>query len=154
MGVAVAVQASAHTHQHLARNLLHGLHLAVAGLAGDAGVDVRPVVEIDVVGQGVDPLPCEGLVGLERSGYLLDFRLIRASDAVSIHAGFQRGHARVPGSLGPRVAVETGDVIVACVQLVGERNGLFGRITRCKAVGLGGVTDRQHRAQHSDGSDG
>jgi len=74
--VAVASQANPHAHQHLARDLLHRLHFPVATLAGDPSPDMGPVVEVDVVRQGIDALPQNGLVGREGRDHVLDFGFV------------------------------------------------------------------------------
>jgi hypothetical protein len=49
----------------------------------------------------------------------------------------------VARALGPGVAVQAGNVVVASMQAVGEGDGLPGRIASRKSVRLGGVPDCQ-----------
>ena len=139
----MAGQADAHAHEHLARDLLHGLHFPMALLTGDTRADMRAVVEVDVVRQGVDALPHNGLVGLEGCNHALDFGFVGPRDRVAVHAGFHGGNPGVARALGPGVAVQAGNVVVASMQAVGEGDGLPGRIASRKSARLGGVPDCQ-----------
>jgi len=152
--VAVAGQAGPHAHEHLARNLLHALDFTVAGLAGDACPHVRAMVEVDVIRQGVDALPGDGLSLLERCGHALDLRLVGAGDGVAVHASLHRGHPGVARTFGTGVAIQAGDVVVARVQLVGKGNGLRRRITHRESIRLRGVADGQYRGKNRNGPEG
>src|SRR5579884_396188 len=61
VAVHVAADAPAHVEARELRDAIHLLDLAVTGLAGDAGVDVPRVREVDVLGQLVDADPRNGL---------------------------------------------------------------------------------------------
>jgi hypothetical protein len=119
----------------------------MATLAGDASPDVRPVVEVDVVRQGMDALPGNGLAGLEGRDYALDFGLVDPSDGVAVHAGFYRRNPGVTRALGTGVAIEARNVVVARVQSVGKGDRLPRRIATRESVRLGGVSNRQQGRQ-------
>src|SRR6185503_4167081 len=130
----VAVHVTAHTPAHVeARVLLHAVHLldlAVARLAGDAGVDVARVREVDVLGQLVNTHPRNGLrrtgrphargdprrirelvqllnLGARARGTDVRRGTLRADEVVAPHAGRERGEARVHRLVGREVTVET-----------------------------------------------
>jgi hypothetical protein len=112
------------------------------------------MIEIDMVGQGVDPLPENGPIFLERGRDLLNFGFVGPSYCVAIHAGLQGGDTRVAGTFGPGVAVEARDVVVARMQAMGKCNRLRRRVPRSKAIRLGSRTHREQGGQHCNGSDG
>lgn len=92
VGVTVAGETIAHAHEHFPGDFFHGLNLPVAGLAGDSGSDVRPMIEVDVIGQGMDSIPIDDLIGLECSSQLLNARLLGASHRMAVHAGLGCGN--------------------------------------------------------------
>ena len=123
--IPVASQAVAHAHGHALIDDLHVLHFAVAGLAEDAGAHMRPVIEVNVIRQPVDPLPFQGFTRSIYGGELLDVRAVRLGHLVAVHA---RLDSRDPGKTrleSTGVAVETGNLQDAGVQLVGIRDGLL-----------------------------
>src|SRR5437867_8388987 len=81
---------AADAHSHLERrglpNHVHVLHLAVAGLAGDATRDMPLMAEIDVVGHTVYADPRDRLVRLVELRQRLNRRAIGADDRVTVHA--------------------------------------------------------------------
>jgi len=101
VGIPVATQAVAHPHAHLAREHLHGLHLAVAALAGDACIHMGAMIEEDMIGQGVDPLPGQGLTGVGDPGELLDGGTVDPGHLVASHAEVHAWNARMPGFVDP-----------------------------------------------------
>jgi hypothetical protein len=98
----------------------------VAILACDPGLHVGPVVEVNVVGQFVDPLPAESLAAPVGLGDPLDVGAVHLGDRVAVHAGLEGRDARVAGTVRTGVAVLAGDVVVPGVDAVGEGDGLPG----------------------------
>ena len=101
MGIPVAAQAVAHAHAHLTGEHLHGLHLAVAALTGDACIHVGAMIEEDVIRQGVDALPGQGLTGVGDPGERLDGGAVDSGHFVAPHAEVHAWNARVPGFVDP-----------------------------------------------------
>src|ERR1700741_2653644 len=87
----VAVDAPSHVERRRLVDLLHVLNLAVTRLAGDTGVDVSHVREVNVFGKLVDADRWNRLFLVPVGSQLLDLRLvvIRRSlhDGVASHAG-------------------------------------------------------------------
>jgi hypothetical protein len=152
--VAVAGQANPHAHEHLARDLFHRLHFPVATLAGDLRPDMRSMVEVDVVRQGVDALPYDGLVARQRRCHALDFGFFAASDRVAVHAGLHGGNPGVARPFGTGVAVQAGHVVVARMQSVRESDGLPGGIAPRESVRFGGVANREQGRQNRNRAKG
>ena len=80
-------------------------YFAMAALAGDARVDMGPVVEEDVIRQGVDPLPAHRFAGVGDPSQLLDGGPVSPGHLVTTHAEVHARNARMPGSVDARVAV-------------------------------------------------
>lgn len=152
MGVPMAPQAIPHPHRHVLEDDIHVLYLTVTGLAGDPRVDVRPVVEIDVVGQRVNPPPVERTSRLVDRGQLLDRRALGLGDAVAVHAGIDGGDARVPRSQCASVAVLARDLQRPRVQPVRIRDRLLGSKEAHEAIRLGEPAHRRHREEDRPGS--
>src|SRR6266550_530537 len=91
----VAVDAPSHVERRRLVDLLHILDLAMTRLAGDTGVDVSHVREVNVLRKLVDADPGNRLFLVPVRSQLLDLRLvvIRRSlhDGVASHAGAHRG---------------------------------------------------------------
>src|SRR6266702_2526838 len=127
-GVAVAVEAPAHGER---RHLLHGRHLidaTVTALAAHALVHVDGVVEVDEVGQPVDPHPRDGLAGevalpdrLEPGALVPDLR-------VAVHAERGRRDAGRGPAVDARVAVPAVNAIIGDVVAVVEQHRLDERV--------------------------
>ena len=103
----------------------HLVHAPVAGLAGDALLDVDAVVEVDEVWQVVDPLPDQRLAGLEaRSGRAPGCRSgsrpARGSSCRSRYDGIPANGDGLRRWCGSSAV----DAIVADVVLVAERDRL------------------------------
>jgi hypothetical protein len=92
----MAPQAVPHAHGHVLGDDIQGLNLAMAGLAGDACAHVRTVVEVDVVGKGVDAFPLERAAGLVDRRQHLYGRALRLRDPVTVHARLDGRHFGVP----------------------------------------------------------
>jgi hypothetical protein len=117
----------------------------MAGLAGDAGIHVRTVVEVNVIRQGVNPLPMNGPVFFIGRRQCLDARLVGTSHFMAVHTGLGRWHTGKPGSFSAGMTVKTRDLIIPCVQLMGKINGLIRRNAQVKAIRFDGPTNGKHR---------
>src|SRR5687768_13459111 len=93
----VTVDAPAHVERGVLVDLIHVLHRSVAALAGDAGVDVAHVRELDVVRHLVDALPGDRLPLVPVGGELLDLGELGAGDRMAAHAGADGREAWVRG---------------------------------------------------------
>src|SRR3989442_1348936 len=107
------------------------LDLTVARLAGEAGPDVPPMLEVDELRHLVDAHPRDRLLALPVALELLDFRVSGGGDdLVAAHAALYRRQPRVlrPPRVG--VAVLTADLEGAGVDQVAEEDRLDGRARR------------------------
>ena len=91
-------------------------------------LDVPLVIEFYVIRKHVHLLPRNRLVLAERFRNLLDIRFIRRDHDVAVHTDVEGRYRRVVRPLRGRMAVQTRDFISTRMQLVRERNRLFGRI--------------------------
>ena len=106
-----------------------GAMALVAGLRRSVLFDVTLVIEFHVIGKHVDLLPSDRRVVVVGFRKLLDFGAIGRNNQVAIHANVQAGNRRVIRALGRRVAVKTLHLVLTGVELMGERDRLFGRVT-------------------------
>ena len=60
--IGVAVHAPAHLQTGRLNDGIHLVNLPMTGDAGDPFIDVRAMVEIDEIGERIDPIPDNGLV--------------------------------------------------------------------------------------------
>ena len=134
--IAVAAEAVPHAHRHVLVHHVHRLHLAVAGLAGDAAVHVRPVIEIDMIRQHVNTPPLQRPAGVVDRGQLLDGGAVGFRHPMAVHAGFNRRHAREARARRSRVAVLARDLHSSGMQLVRVRDRLHWSIAAGKTVRL------------------
>jgi hypothetical protein len=86
---------------------------------------VNAVIEINVIGQSVDPDPVNRLIGAIAGAYRL--QVIRAikQHGMAVHTGFRRGDTRSRGTLYPSMAIPAIDTVITRVMLVAELNGLI-----------------------------
>src|SRR5262252_2360547 len=141
VGPAVTLEAPAHGQ---GRRLLDGGHLVdppVAADAPDALVHVNRVIEVDELGQLVDPVPLDRLVLEEALPDLLEHRALVPDLRVAVHAELRLRHARCGRAIDRVVAVAAVDVVVADVMAVIELDRLFDRI-------LHAARERRARIQH------
>ena len=114
----MAAETIGHAHGHLLGNDVHGLYLAMAGLARDSRSDVRPMVEEDVIGKGMDALPHERLAVALEKRQALDGRLICLGHPVAVHAGVDGWDSRLSTASDAAVTVLAGDLERAGMQAV------------------------------------
>src|SRR5262249_23695576 len=140
------------------RRLLDPIHVldgAVAALASDARDDVLAVVEVDEVGQVVDLGPDDGPSLLHGLLHALDLGGLFLHQRVAVHADAGRRDPGVAAGARPRVAIETGDLVVAGMDLVREGDRLLGRVALMDADARGAAgeqpaTHAQHREHEND----
>src|SRR5262249_58258973 len=125
--VAVTFQAPLHVQRHDAPRQRHLIYAPVAGRTADAFVDVDAVVEVDEVGQVVDPRPFNRLAGPEALAHGLQVRAVGEKLRVTTHAGRGRRNAGEPRDLDRRVTVPAINPVVDRMVLVRELHGLFTR---------------------------
>jgi hypothetical protein len=147
-------QTIAHPQGHVLVNHIHRLHLAVAGLAQNPGIHVRPMVKIDMVRQRVNSLPPERLSQRVNRGQCFDGRAIGLCHPVAVHAFFDGWNAGLTRSLGAGMAIEARDPESARVELMRVRDGLLRLISADEPIGLGIPADSRHRGQDRRNPDG
>ena len=132
----MAIKAASHAQVNDLRDPFHLLHFAMAALAGDTRVDVRAMVEIDMVRQLVDTLPSDRVTGLEDCGDFFDFGTGGLGETVAVHANLcWRDTGRTAFSHAG-MAIHARDLHHASVFFVGEIDRLFGRVAAAESVGL------------------
>jgi hypothetical protein len=127
-GLAVTIDTPAHVEFVLRGDDFHRLDLAVALSTVDTGNDVRLVAELDVVGKVVDLLPSNRFALAPGGSNLLEVFLPLGGSAlnfvVTVHACIDARHdRRGPLSIAD-VAIATGYLVLARVQLVAELDRL------------------------------
>src|SRR5687767_971744 len=143
----VAVHAPAHVERGGLIHGFHVLHIAVAGLAADAGVDVPHVREVDVLGKLVNANPRNGLLLVPVGSELLDLRLSRGDDGVTPHAGAYSGESWVRRAVRGEVAVEAVHLQRVHVNRVAERYRLLGSVSFRRR---GAAVCREHGGEDGD----
>ena len=122
-----------HLQRVHARGQWHVPHITVASLTRDAAGHVRPVIEVDEVGEIVNPRPLESFAGGETGADGLEHGGVGEQLGMASHAHLRRRQARERRRFDGFVAVSTIDSVGACVVLVTEGHGLLDR----RAAGVG-----------------
>jgi hypothetical protein len=105
----------------------HQINSSVTRRAADSFVHVNAVIEINEVGQIVNPRPLDRLASAPAFTNRLEVRAIGPDLRVTVHASFRRRNARVSELLDRRVTVAAIDSVIADVMFVAELNGLLSR---------------------------
>ena len=149
--VAMAIQAPAHAQLLGLVDLLHLVHSAMAGDAADAPGDVGAVIEVDVVGQVVDPLPMDGPppAALWRTSSSLALSV--AIGCMAVHAGGRGRHGGLGGPLDRVVAVAAVDAQLAGVQRVAIGHGLPRLIAHGQRPRRSAVVDDENQIDRRQG---
>jgi hypothetical protein len=127
-------------------DLGHALHLAMASTAsiGAECLDVPLMREMGMPGQVVNPNPFNGLLLIPGLTQLPDLCLIGTITApdhqMTSHTGLNRRDAGLGRDRDRIVAVLTLDLVLPCVNVVTEENGLSG------PPELAGIGSRNHRS--------
>ena len=124
---AMALQAPLHVERLGAPGERHLVELAVAGRTADAVPDMDAVVEVDEIGQVVDPIPSQRLVRRQALADRPEQGCFGPDLRVTGHANLRAGDAGKGGFLDRAVAVTAIDPIVADVMFVAERHRLLER---------------------------
>ncbi len=90
--------------------------------------DVAHVRELDMIGDLVDSIPGNRFLPLEVSSKPLDLLRVLTSrhELMTAHAGCHGRDPRPHGSLGREMAILAVDLVLAGVDIMGERDGLAG----------------------------
>lgn len=78
-----------------------------------------------MIGKRMDPHPADRFRVLPMLKELLDFRRLQLHEAVAALANRHGGHTRLRRARGPRMTVQTGNLILAGVKPVAELDGLL-----------------------------
>jgi len=125
----VAGNAVPHVQPSILIDLIHCLYWAVAGLALKPSGQVLPVTEIYEGGHLMNPDPFDWTTGFIFLSQLDDIRLACGNHVVASHANIHGRHSSVSGALRIAMAVKAGNLIIAGMDLVAERQGLLRRIS-------------------------
>ena len=116
---------------HLKRSRLigqrHQVDPSVTSRAAHALVYVNAVIEINEVGQIVNPRPLYGFAASPTLADRFQVRAVRPNLGVAIHTGFRRRNPCKRKLLDGGVTIAAVDSVIADVMLVAELNGLFAR---------------------------
>src|SRR5262249_18376875 len=141
---------------HLQRALLpgerHAIDAAVASRAADALVHVNAVIEVDELGEVMDPRPLDGLPALEARSHRLEHRTVCPNLRMTVHAGLGRRDSRERGGLDRGVTVAAVEALAPDVVLVTERYWLLPCDARLSDVrrSADGVEQPTERRQEED----
>ena len=119
---------------------MHGFHRAVALFAGDFFPYVALMIEQYVLREVVYPLPRSGRFGVEVPVLLLDPGVVGNDVLVTVQTLFHRRQSRIIGIANIGVTVEALDLFYPHMNLMTERNRLFGAY-------VGGVTIKKVKEQ-------
>ena len=110
----------------------HRFDRAMAGLTGQAGIDMRTMGEAYEVGQRVDPVPANFEIGLRGIGPGTSHRQQSAVllAAVASHAALHGRHARGRGTPRVLVAILAGNLIDPGVNAMAKGDGLLNVVAR------------------------
>ena len=154
--LAMALQAPLHIQCLCFPHQRHLVDLAVAGLAADSLVDVDAVVEVNEIGQVVDPVPGDGRIVPEAGAHRFEHGRFAPDLGMAGHAGFCGRDAGKGALFDGGVAVATVESHAGDVVLVAERDGLIqGNIDPGDEVGAVAVEDdsRQDTSKDDDYDD-
>src|SRR5579883_1097736 len=126
--IAVAGEAPAHIECRRLPGQRHVADRAVAFRAADAFGDMDAVIEIDVVGETIDPGPAQRFPVSQALTYRREDRRIGPNLGMAGHAGFSRRNAGVLRRLNRRMAIAAVEPEAADMMLVAERDGLYRRV--------------------------
>ena len=148
--VAVAVEAPAHAERCHLRDRLHLVDATVAGDAADAGLHVRVVREVGVVGQLVDAHPAHRPAARGALANRRQRLAVLLHEAMAVHARLRGRDVRDRGDLDRGVAVPAVDPELAGVELVAVGDGLHGPVADVRVPGgeeVPDARDREHRTE-------
>ena len=126
---AMTVHAPAHIHGRELIDLVHLANVTMASLAGHALGNVTLVREVDEVRQFVNTNPLNRRPFAVMLLNLLNMGAVRFNDRVTVHAHIDGRHRSMTRLFDPHMAIGTGHLVIAGMQLMTEWNGLFRNIT-------------------------
>ena len=127
-GVAVAVEAPAHTERRHLRDDFHLVDTTVTGDTADSAGHVRVMVEVGVVGKLVDANPAHRTAALGAVANRGERRAVLLHRLMAVHAGLRRRNVRDGRHLDRGVTVPAIESKFADVELVAIRDGLNGTV--------------------------
>ena len=137
--IAMAIEAPSHAERLHLIDLLHCIDATMARHATDSASHVGAVVEVNIVGQIMNPHPLDGFAGLETLAHRGQFFALGLDGAVTVHAGGRGRDVGLGGGLDAGVAVAAIDAKIARMQRMTVGHGL-----------LRGVADGRHfRGEHA-----
>lgn len=142
----MAVDTPAHAQIGMLINLLHRLDLAMASLAIHAVLDVRRVVELNVIRQHVHTHPLQRLALVESIAHFLNVRAVGLHLHMAVHAGAERRNVRVLRAFDLAMAVLALHTVRAHMQAVIERDRLLGRMPNVVTPARLELASRQEEA--------
>ena len=145
-----------HSRHHLERLGLHhqrhSIHAAVTARATDSLGDVDCVVEVDVIGQVVDPRPLDRGLGPVALANRLEHLAVVPDQLVTVHAGGCGRHAGECRFLDRGMAIEAADAQPGDMVIVAEWDGLSADDRLSSGVGRA-IEDHEHPDQDRDEED-
>ncbi len=146
--MAVAIEAEPHGQRGVLLDRRHLIDAAVAADAADALVHVDRVVEVDELGNLVDPAPLERLVLEEALAHRLEERALVPDLRVAVETELRRRNAGRRRLVDRVVAVAAVDPLVTRVVAVIELQRLLDGILHAARVGRAGVQHQTSRNAH------
>jgi hypothetical protein len=151
--IPMASEAVAHAHRHVLIHDIHGLHFAMTSLAENAGAHVRPVIKINVVRQGVNPLPFQRRSRSIHGRDLLNIRAVCLCHFVAVHAFIHRRNSCLARFQSSGMTIETGNFQGARMELMRIRNRLLRLIASSQPVWLRVPAYTENCRQHCHKAD-
>src|SRR5437016_11879587 len=146
---AMATQAPLHQQRPVVVHHGHAVDWTMACIAAHALVDVNAVIEINEIGEVVDPRPDQRLVRPAALPHRLQQRSLGPDLSVAIHAGLGGRNPCEPGLLNRGVAVAAINAESCHVVLMAEGNRLRPHHARIRHVG-GALNLRRGPEQKGD----
>jgi hypothetical protein len=143
--LAVTFQAPLHLKRHDLHRKRHQVYAAMTGRTAHALVNVNAVVEIDEVGQVMDPRPLNRLPRPIALAHGLKEWAVGKNLRVAIHAGLRRRDAGESRRFYGGVTIAAVDAFIADVMLVAELNRLLAREVGLRVVG--GPSELRHKPE-------
>lgn len=122
--MAMAFQAPTHSQSPCLIDTFHAVHTIVAFHTTDAAVDVGTMVEINKIGQIMDTHPGNRLAGGVTFSHQCQFGTVRRDPIMAVHANFRGRDCRMSCFFHGGMTVATIQSQFACMEGVGERDGL------------------------------
>ena len=133
--LAMTFQAPLHLKRRDLHRKRHQVYAAMTGRAANALVDMNAVIEIDKVGQVMDPRPLNRLSRSIALAHRLKERAVGKNLRVTIHAGLGRRYAGESRRFYSGVTIAAVYAFIAHVMPVAELNRLFAREVRLRVIG-------------------